>query len=51
MGLGLSMIQRIVEKYDGRIWVESVGQGQGSCFSFTLPRAISHDSTREQMPA
>ncbi|MBL0226539.1 MAG: PAS domain-containing sensor histidine kinase [Geobacteraceae bacterium] len=51
VGLGLSMIQRIVEKYDGRIWVESVGQGQGSCFSFTLPRAISHDSTREQMPA
>jgi len=39
-GLGLSMIQRIVEKYGGRVWVESEGSGSGSCFFFTLPQAL-----------
>ena len=39
-GLGLSMIQRIVEKYGGKVWVESEGSGQGSCFYFTLPNAV-----------
>jgi signal transduction histidine kinase len=36
LGLGLSICQQIVEGHNGRIWVESV-QGQGSCFSFSLP--------------
>lgn len=39
-GLGLSMVQRIVEKCGGRVWVESEGSGQGACFLFTLPRAV-----------
>jgi len=39
-GLGLSMVQRIVEKYGGRIWVESEGNGIGACFFFTLPQAV-----------
>jgi len=39
-GLGLSMIQRIIEKCGGRVWVESEGVGKGSCFFFTLPQAI-----------
>jgi PAS domain S-box-containing protein len=39
-GLGLTMVQRIVERYGGRIWVESGGVGQGSCFRFTLPGAV-----------
>jgi signal transduction histidine kinase len=39
-GLGLSIVQRIVEMYGGRIWVESDGDGQGSCFRFTLPGAL-----------
>jgi PAS domain S-box-containing protein len=39
-GLGLSMIQRIVEKCGGRVWVESDGAGKGSCFRFTLPGAV-----------
>jgi len=38
-GLGLSMIQRIVEKYSGKVWVESEGNDKGSCFLFTLPNA------------
>jgi len=39
-GLGLPMVKRIVEKYGGRIWIESEGPGTGSCFFFTLPNAV-----------
>jgi len=37
-GLGLSIVQRIVEKMDGQVGVESA-PGQGSVFFFTLPIA------------
>jgi len=40
-GLGLSMVQRIVEKCGGRIWVESEGIDTGSCFFFTLPGVLN----------
>jgi PAS domain S-box-containing protein len=37
-GLGLSLCQRIVEQYQGRIWVESE-RGKGSIFRFTVREA------------
>ncbi len=39
-GLGLALVKKIVSIYQGRIWVESEGEGRGSCFMFTLPAAL-----------
>ena len=36
-GLGLSIVQRIVEKLGGTVGIQSI-LGQGSCFSFRLPK-------------
>jgi PAS domain S-box-containing protein len=44
VGMGLTMVRRIVEMYGGTIRVESKGRGSGSCFRFTLPKAISGEN-------
>jgi len=39
-GIGLALVKRIIELHGGKIWVESEGVGQGTCFCFTLPREM-----------
>jgi PAS domain S-box-containing protein len=36
-GIGLSICKKIVERYKGKIWVESK-LGQGACFKFSIPK-------------
>jgi signal transduction histidine kinase len=37
-GLGLAVVQKLVEMHGGRVWVQSEGiEGKGSAFSFLIP--------------
>ena len=35
-GIGLTVAKHLVEAHGGEIWVESTGEGKGSCFTFSL---------------
>lgn len=39
-GIGLALVKKIVELYQGSIWLESAGPGPGCCFLFTLPEVF-----------
>ena len=38
-GLGLSLTKKLIEMHNGKIWVESQGEGQGSSFHFIIPES------------
>ena len=38
-GVGLSIVQRAVQRHGGHVSAESAGQDRGACFRFTLPAA------------
>lgn len=47
-GIGLAVVKKIVDLYDGTVWLEST-VGEGSTFFFTLPR--QQEEAAKQLPA
>lgn len=39
IGIGLTICRKIIERHNGKIWMESEGEGKGCSFYFTLPCA------------
>jgi signal transduction histidine kinase/DNA-binding response OmpR family regulator len=47
LGLGLAIVRHLVELHNGRVYVESEGNGLGATFTITLPVAKSAGATSE----
>jgi signal transduction histidine kinase len=49
-GIGLTVVKKIVELYDGKIWLDSE-LGKGTTFFFTLPKAGAPQPPPEEVAA
>ena len=46
MGLGLSLVKKIIQKYEGKVWVENIVKddySKGSNFIILIPEVIKDD--------
>ena len=50
LGIGLSVVRRLIEMHEGTVEVESPGLGQGSTFHIRLPLAPTPASSAEPAP-
>jgi signal transduction histidine kinase len=50
LGLGLAIVQSLVEMHGGTVGVESAGEGQGSTFKITLPPPLAEELPRDAPP-
>jgi signal transduction histidine kinase/DNA-binding response OmpR family regulator len=48
-GLGLAITQRLIERMEGAVWVDSE-MGKGSCFGFRLTLPVAEDNIPAQAP-
>lgn len=48
-GLGLAITQRLIERMEGAVWVDSEF-GKGSCFGFRLTLPVAEQATMPQVP-
>jgi CheY-like chemotaxis protein len=51
LGIGLTLVRRIVELHGGRVWAESDGPGRGSTLYVRLPVAAGHRHVPVPMPS
>ena len=48
-GLGLAITQRLIERMDGAVWVDSE-LGKGSCFGFRVVLPVAEDAVSPHLP-
>jgi len=50
LGIGLTLVKRIVELHDGSIAIASAGRGKGTRFTVTLPLSVAHPVAASAAP-